>query len=200
MEGFKGFNPDFTCMNNKQYQENTTFEEESAEVCERGMHFCKNPFDVLDHYDFVNIAGDIPKLNQFAEVEALDEALTDDGRKYCTKKLKVGAKLTIAGLVKAFVGFTLEKINIDKCLKNTGYYSASTNTGDKSASIVEGKDSVAVAWGKDSIAKGSKGCYLVLAEYSKNGDVINAKMEYVDGKRIKEDTFYILKGGEFTEC
>ena len=32
MIGYKGFNPDFTC-NGKQYEENTVFEEERAEIC-----------------------------------------------------------------------------------------------------------------------------------------------------------------------
>lgn len=89
MKGFKGFNPDFTCRG-KQYEENKIFEEETAEICESGMHFCENPFEVLRYYDLVNKNG---KINEFAEVEALDEAFTDDNKKFCTKKLKIGAKL-----------------------------------------------------------------------------------------------------------
>ena len=33
----------------KQYRENTVFEEPEAKICEKGMHFCENPFDVLDY-------------------------------------------------------------------------------------------------------------------------------------------------------
>ena len=109
MKGFKGFNPDFTCRG-KQYEENKIFEEEAAKICESGMHFCENPFEVLRYYDLVNKNG---KINEFAEVEALDEAFTDDNKKFCTKKLKIGAKLGVKGFVKACVDFTIEKTSLE---------------------------------------------------------------------------------------
>ena len=109
MKGFKGFNPDFTCRG-KQYEENKIFEEETAEICESGMHFCENPFEVLRYYVLVNKNG---KINEFAEVEALDEAFTDDNKKFCTKKLKIGAKLGLKGFVKACVDFTIEKTSFE---------------------------------------------------------------------------------------
>ena len=39
MKGYKGFNPGLICKD-KQYQENTVFEEPEAKICEKGMHFC----------------------------------------------------------------------------------------------------------------------------------------------------------------
>lgn len=81
MKGYKGFNKGLVCRD-KQYVENTVFEEDSAEICQSGMHFCKNPFDVLNHYALVNGDG---SFNDFAEVEALDEVKTDDNKKFCTK-------------------------------------------------------------------------------------------------------------------
>ena len=107
MKGYKGFNPGLVCKD-KQYQENTVFEEPEAKTCKKGMHFCKNPFDVLDYYDLVRDDGN---FNDFAEVEALDDCKTDDDRKFCTKKLKIGVKLSFAGFVKACVDFVLEKTN-----------------------------------------------------------------------------------------
>lgn len=53
IKGFKGFNPDMTCSG-KQYEENTIFSEAEAVVCKKGMHFCTNPFDVLDYYPILN--------------------------------------------------------------------------------------------------------------------------------------------------
>lgn len=101
MKGYKAFEPGMICKG-KQYAENTVFEEDSAVVCESGMHFCKNPFNVLDHYALVSGSGEIP---DFAEVEALEKPNTDNGRKYCTRKLKVDAKLNLAGFVKACVEY-----------------------------------------------------------------------------------------------
>ena len=105
MKGYKGFEPGLICRG-KQYAENTVFEEEEAEICSCGMHFCENPFDVLGYYGFTNDNGD---FNEFAEVEALDEVKTDDNRKFCTKKLKIGAKLSISKFINACVDFAIEK-------------------------------------------------------------------------------------------
>ena len=149
MKGYKGFAPGLICRG-KQYAENTVFEEEKAEICCSGMHFCENPFDVLDYYGFVNCDG---KINDFAEVEALDEVKTDDNKKFCTKKLKVGAKIGIPGFVKAFVDFTLAKVDFENAAAtNTGYYSAATNTGDKSAATNTGYKSAATNTGDQSAA------------------------------------------------
>lgn len=49
MKGFKGFNPDFTCKG-KQYEENTVFKEDKAEICNNGMHFCEYPLGALGCY------------------------------------------------------------------------------------------------------------------------------------------------------
>ena len=110
MKGYKAFRKGMICAPDKQhvkqYAENTVFEEDSAEVCKKGMHFCKDPLAVLDYYPLVDKNGE---MSEFAEVEALDECSTDDGQKYCTKKLKVGAKLSFPALVQASVDFEFEK-------------------------------------------------------------------------------------------
>ena len=114
MKGYKGFAPGLVCRG-KQYAENTVFEEDKAEICHSGMHFCENPFDVLDYYDLVNSDG---SFNDFAEVEALADTDTDDDKKFCTTKLKVGAKLSFSGFVNACVDFVIEKTKGIK--KNSG--------------------------------------------------------------------------------
>lgn len=102
MKGYKAFEKGLVCKG-KQYAENTIFEEElPAEICQRGMHFCINPLNVLDYYPLVNENGEIP---EFAEVEALDDCKTDDYRKYCTKKLKIGKKISFDKFVEAGVNF-----------------------------------------------------------------------------------------------
>ena len=199
MKGYKGFNKDLTCRG-KQYAENTVFEEETAEICKSGMHFCKNPFEVLNYYPFVN---DNAEINEFAEVEALDECKTDDNEKFTTKKLKIGAKIGIDGLIKAFINFTLSKAKAESAATNIGDCSVATNTGDYSAASVEGKSSFAIATGINSKAKGKLGCYIAVAEWGQKDDgeyeLINFKSHKVDGKTIKEDTYYTLKNGKFVE-
>ena len=137
MKGYKGFNPGLICKD-KQYQENTVFEEPEAKICEKGMHFCENPFDVLNYYDLIRSDG---TPNEFAEVEALDEPKTDDKEKFCSRKLKIGVKLGLSGFIKACVDFVLEKTiaetpseNVDSgCsarIGSSGYYAQIGSSGD----------------------------------------------------------------------
>ena len=153
MKGYKGFSKGLVCRG-KQYAENTVFEEDDAKICGSGMHFCKNPFDVLDYYGFV---ADNGELNEYAEVEALDDSYTDDQKKFCTKKLKVGEKLGIAGLVNAFVDFILGKTKRDSAATNTGSYSAAMNTGNFSVATNTGNKSAATNTGIKSAATNTGG-------------------------------------------
>ena len=99
MKGYKAFDKGLVCRG-KQYAENTVFEEDEAVICQKGMHFCAEPMDVFNYY---------PPESEFAEVEAPDEALTDDNRKYVTKKLKVGSKIGLKELISAQVEIDLQK-------------------------------------------------------------------------------------------
>ena len=190
MKGYKGFNPGLVCKD-KQYQENTVFEEPEAKICKKGMHFCKNPFDVLDYYDLVRDDGN---FNDFAEVEALDDCKTDDDRKFCTKKLKIGVKLSFAGFVKACVDFVLEKTNhempsasIDSGdsaqigssgnsakigssgdsaqIGSSGDYAKIGSSGYYAKINCAGTDSVICCAGHGSVVKASTGCWITLAEW-----------------------------------
>lgn len=86
MKGYKGFDKDFKCRG-FQYEEGKTYEEDEAIICKKGFHFCENPLDVLDYYSLIDNEGN---MNQFAEVESLDDKslLKEDcgDVKYCTKK------------------------------------------------------------------------------------------------------------------
>lgn len=211
IKGYKGFNKDMTCRG-KQYKENTTYEEDGTEICEAGMmHFYENPYDVLDYYPLVNEDGDI---SDFAEVEAVGE-VKKDGNKSATNKLHIGAKLGLKGFVKACVDFTIEKTRIENAEECTDYDNgknyAQIGSSGYSAQITSiGKNSVVMAAGYNSIARAKIGSWITLAEWVKTGEKNEngfyiwipkcVKTEYVDGERIKENTFYKLVDGEFKEC
>ena len=60
-----------------------------------------------------------------------------------------------------------------------------------------------MAIGYDSKAKGSLGCFVVLAEWKELGGeyhIVDVKSAKVDGEKIKPDTFYKLINGEFVEA
>ena len=263
MKGYKAFNKGLICKG-KQYAENTVFEEENAEICNSGMHFCREPLEVLEYYPLVNKNGDI---TEFAEVEALDDPKTNDNKKYCTKKLKIGAKIDFAKLVQASVNFEYEKIEETKVktsrkdsakigssgdyakigssgyyakIGSSGYYaqigssgysaqigssgdSAKIGSSGDSAKIGSsgysaqigssgdyaqidstGKHAVICCAGHGSKAKGKIGSWITLSEweYDDKEEVyipVCVKTEKIDGERIKADTYYTLKNGEFVE-
>ena len=231
MKGYKGFEKGLICRE-KQYTENTVFEEENAKICESGMHFCRNPFDVWRFYPPCCKNGE---LNDFAEVEALDEAKTDDNIKFCTSKLKIGKKLTFTDFVSAGIKAVLNNAESNKATNtgdysaatntgnysaatntgncsvatntgyrsvatNTGDCSAATNTGEHSAATVEGKSSVAIVTGYGGKAKGVKGSWIVCTERDNNYNILCVKATEIDGEKIKENTFYTLKNGEFVKA
>ena len=200
LKGYKGFEKGLICRG-KQYAENTVFEEEDAVVCRKGMHFCVNPFDVLDHYGLVNEDGG---FNDFAEVEAMDECLTDDNKKCCTKKLKVGAKLSFSGFIKACVNFVIERTTFEEPkIGSSGNYAQIGSSGNYAQIGSSGDSAVVMCAGNGSIAKAKKGSWITLAEWKENAEgkwiPVNVVTVQVDGKKIKEDTYYRLENGEFVE-
>ena len=81
----------------------------------------------------------------------------------------------------------------------SGYMSTAATSGDMSTAIVEGNNSVAVSTGRDGLAKGSKGCWLVLAERDDYGAILSLQSFKVDGEKVKANTLYTLKNGELKE-
>ena len=152
MKGYKGFYPGLICEpdneHKKQYAENTVYEEEKAECCKSGMHFCKYPLDIFGYYSPVTDKG----VSEYAEVEALDEPVTDDEKKFCSKKLKIGAKIGIPALVQASVEYIKNNIVETKRESATGNRSAATNTGNRSAATNTGYYSAATNTGYRSVA------------------------------------------------
>ena len=80
------------------------------------------------------------------------------------------------------------------------------SSGDSAQITSEGKNSVVMAAGFDSMAKAKIGSWITLAEWVRVNNADKTiwkpkcvKTEYVDGEKIKEDTFYKLIDGEFKE-
>ena len=83
--------------------------------------------------------------------------------------------------------------------------SAQIGSGGDSAKIEStGEYSVICCAGNNSMAKAKKGSWITLSEWryskeKKRNIPVCVKTEYVDGERIKEDTWYRLVDGEFRE-
>ena len=144
IKGYKGFNKGLVCRD-KQYAENTTFKEDSATLCENGMHFCEHPFDVLNYYPYYN--NKKKAFSEYAEVFAPAEVTAKGNNKAVTKELKIGARISFDKLIKFGVDFNLSKVKYNKA---TGYKSGASATGDCSGASTTGNYSGASATGNCS--------------------------------------------------
>ena len=223
-KGFKAFTPGLVCKG-KQYAENTDFEEAGGDICGKGMmHYCVSPFDCLDYYPLIGANGE---PSDFAAVEALEPPVTDDGRKFATKKLHIGLRLGLPGFVKACVDFmkvqtidNMPKSNLDigssgnaakigssgnaAQIGSSGYAAKIGSSGDAAQIESTGEDSVICCAGHGSKVKAKIGSWVTLSEWKYSGEKkrfvpICVKTEFVDGVRIKPDTWYKLVAGEFRE-
>ena len=87
---------------------------------------------------------------------------------------------------------------------SSGDYAKIGSSGDLARIESTGEYSVICCAGNNSIAKAKKGSWITLSEwqYSKEKKLnipVCVKTEYVDGERIKEDTWYRIVDGEFQE-
>ena len=214
VKSYKGFNKDMTCRG-FQYEEGKEYETSKAVVCNEGFHACEHPLVCLDYYP--------PNTSIYHEVEQTGEfssVFCGGDSKIASTKIKIGAKLSIAGLVQAAIDFTKSKTvttqdvtedyGVSSATGDSGVSSAtgsggvSSATGIYGASSADNSTAVAVAWGYESKAKGCIGAHIVCAEWkydNLNNDwvFVGAKMSIVDGVKIKADTYYTLRDGEFVE-
>jgi len=129
METYKGFNKDMTAKNGYQYEEGKEYEEEKAVACECDFHACEYPLDCFKYYSPGNSVYHI--VAQSGELSK-----NSNDTKVASTKIKIGAEISIAGLVKAAIEYTKEKAKPES--DATGYRGASSATGDRGASSATG--------------------------------------------------------------
>ena len=170
--GFKAYSPGLVCRN-YQYKEGEIFKKNGHGVCVPGVtHYCVNPFDVLDYYPLVRNDG---KFSEFTTVEAVDEPVTDDGKKFATSTIKIGFKLGLTGFIKACVDFIYEKTIKDMPSGSSGDSAKIGSSGDSakigssgnSAKIGSSGYSAQIGSSGDSAQIGSSGNY---AQIGSSGD------------------------------
>lgn len=144
-----------------------------------------------------------PNESVYHEVEQSGEIQKhNDDTKVASTKIKIGAEISIAGLVKAAIEYTVKRVNKEAesdenhgassatgdcgassatgnkgASSATGNCGASSATGYKGASSAEDKDAVAVAWGYKSKAKGVIGSFLVFADWEYTGSEDNTEYD-----------------------
>lgn len=188
---YKGTDKDMRCRG-YQYEIGNTEQTDDAVRCgDKGYHSCEAPLDVLRYYPMRD-------GNRYFSAEAggkIDRAENEDS-KIASSELILKAEIGLKGLIKAHFEYTRKKAE-------TG-----TNGGD--SSNLAGGDMSNLAGGDSALVVGRNGCkakggfdsVIVLTEWKWHRDAYIptcVKAEIVDGDRIKADTWYTLKNGEFVE-
>ena len=211
---YKGMDKDMKCRG-FQYEVGGEYETDEAKACECGFHACEHPLDVFNYYP--------PAGSRFFEVEQSGNlSKSGEDTKVASTKIKIGAELSVAGMVKAAVEYTKDRCTQNEGDKATGYRGAASATGNQGAASATGyrgaasatgyqgaasatgKLSVAMACGVKGKAMGSLGCALFLVE---RGDydgetfpIVSVKAVIVDGENVKPGVWYTLRDGDLVEA
>jgi len=221
VKAYKGFDKNMQCRG-FQYEEGEEYTTDKAELCSSGFHACEYPLDCFGYY--------APADSEYHEVELDATNETSDDTKRVGKRIKIGARLSIAKMVEASVEYIKEHLTDDvksdtgnwsaatntgdrsaatntgdrSAATNTGDWSAATNTGDRSAATNTGKGGVAIAIGYDSKARGAIGSAICVCERGAldgmDYPLLAIKAAIIDGETLKPDTWYKLVNGEFVEA
>ena len=218
---YKGFDKDLKCRD-FQYEVGKEYEiDGEIKCCEHGFHACENPLDVWNYYDMIG--------SRFAKVEQSGTIGREkNSTKVCSSHIKIKAELKLADIINLGVEWLKDitspsKTKINNALNDnggdyakigssgdsaqigsSGYSAQIGSSGDYAKIDSTGEDSVIMCAGLNSKAKAKIGSWITLAEWklddTKGRHVpICVKTEYVDGERIKSDTWYQLIDGEFKE-
>lgn len=201
MKVYKGTDKDMKCQG-FQYELGETAISDNAIRCgDKGFHSCEAPFDVLRYYPNKN-------GNRYFEAESggkIDCTRVDDS-KLASSELTLKSEIGLQGLIKAQIEYIREKAESSIAggrYSNLVGGSYSNLVGGSNSNLAGGNFCLIV--GRNGCkAKGGKNSVIVLTEceYSANGKErkpVCVKAEIVDGERIKENTWYTLENGEFSE-
>ena len=220
---YKAFDENFRCRD-FMYEVGKEYEiKGEIKCCERGFHACESPMEVFDYYDMFN--SRFAEVEQSGQIDKEDD---NKSTKICSSRIKIKAELKLADIINIGIEWLKDitsssKVKADIDLNDNGCYSAKIGSSGYSAKIGSSGDcakigssgnyakinstgeySVIMCAGKNSAAKAKAGSWITLSEWvydEEKGITIPkcVKTEYVDGKRIKADTWYKLKNGEFVE-
>ena len=202
IKSYKGFDKNLKCRD-FQYEIGKEYEMDGEiKVCNRGFHACESPFDVFDHYTMID--------SRFCEVEQDGNiSKKDRGTKICSSKIKIKAELKLADMINLGVEWlkeitSPEKIKTSMKDISSGNYAQIGSSGNGAQIDSTGEGCVIMCAGINSVAKASKGSWITLSEWSYSDKKqryipVCVKTEFVDGEKIKADTYYKLDGGVFKE-
>ena len=145
IKAYKGFDKNLRC-HDFQYEVGKEYETKRAELCEAGFHACENPLDCLNYYSpndgcvyhEVEVSGDIEKAN--------------DDSKVAATRIKIGARLSIAGIVKGAIDFIFSKA---KPTSSNGAHAATSGNGAHAATSGDRANAATSGYGAHAATSGN---------------------------------------------
>ena len=229
IKSYKGFDKNLKCRDfqyeiGKEYEMDG-----EIKVCSRGFHACESPLEVFDYYPMIGSRfceveqdGNISKEDRGTKicsskikikaelkladminlgVEWLKEITSPEKIKTSIKDNSSGddAKIGSSGY-----GAQIGSSGNDAKIGSSGYGAKIGSSGNGAQIDSTGEDCVIMCAGINSVAKASKGSWVTLSEWSYSEEKkryipVCVKTEFVDGEKIKADTYYKLDGGVFKE-
>lgn len=180
MKVYKATDKDMKCRG-FQYELGKTAEAESdIELCEKGLHACEMPLDVLGYY----APGDGSRYFE-AELDDVNSEKRGDDTKRVGKKLTLSAEIGIPGLVKAQVEYVKAQCDFDNVIKKANAEKNNHVNGERGAASATGKFCVAMTTGFYGRVMGDLGNAIVCVERCDNGEIATILSGIVDGETLK---------------
>ena len=225
---YKGFDENLQCRGHV-FEVGKTYEHDGVIVCcpnsedikdgNGGFHACTTLFDVWGYYG--------PADSRFAEVTLggdSDKTVGGDS-KVASGKITIEAELSLPEFIKKAVVQIIEATKGKKSktdsdyarigssgysarIGSTGDYARIGSTGDSarigstgySARIkAEGENAVIASAGYAAQVRGSKGTWVSVAEFDKDGKCIGFATGCIGKKGLNPDTWYQASGGKLVE-
>ena len=220
MKVYKATDKDMKCRGFQYTLGKTAEVDGDIELCERGLHACEMPLDVLGYY----VPGDGSRYFE-AELDEVSNKKSDDTKRV-GKKLTLSAEIGIPGLVKAQVEYVKAQCDFDNAIKKadaekknhatgesgaayatgdrgaasaTGWSGAASATGERGAASATGKYCVAMTTGFFGRVMGDIGNAIVCVERRDNGEIAAILSGIVDGETLKPGVWYTVKNGQWVE-
>ena len=196
---YKGFDKDLKCRG-LQYEVGKTYKHNGVvECCKGGFHACENPLDVLEYYNYFD--------SRYCKVEQ-SGVFSKKEEKTASSEIKIVSEIGFVGLFQDAIELIQKNTKPKETIKDTDESKVDNaqigSSGDNAQICSSGENSVICCAGNNSIVKAKQGSWITLSEWRYSDEKkcnipVCVKTEYVDGERIKEDTWYKLVDGEFTE-
>ena len=226
MKGFKGFDKDLKCRDQQYVVGETIMFNGEPLLCSAGLHFVEHPLDALSYYKpndgsrYAEIEADGVTDQKEEDSKRVATSLTVRDEIKIPSLVRAAVQF-VFDQVKPSAGYSAHSATTGYSAHSattgnyahsattgnyahsatTGDYAHSATTGNSAHSSVKGHGVIAASLGREGQAKAPKGSWLILAEY-RNGEphVKSVGVAWVDGEKIKANTFYTLKNGQFAEA